>query len=213
MLKIGLLGLLGICGLSLMTDHLMKWWSHILIMVILCEKCWNWTLDSFFCKGLCVSERHCNLLHAQAKILEVIFDPSLWLFHILYLSINKSYYILYSKYILSIMFICFMHLGPSIFGAYTLTVVISFVWLISIPCSCLENPRDGGAWWATLYGVALSQTRLKWLSSSSSIPCNILFCLFLKSLFSSLFCVMLVLLTQLSFNFIFMECLFPPPHY
>ena len=28
-------------------------------------------------------------------------------------------------------------------------------------CSCLENPRDGGAWWAAIYGVALSQTRLK----------------------------------------------------
>ena len=33
------------------------------------------------------------------------------------------------------------------------------------PCSCLENPRDRGAWWAAVYGVALSQTRLKWLSS------------------------------------------------
>ena len=35
-------------------------------------------------------------------------------------------------------------------------------------CSCLENPRDGGAWWASVYGVAQSQTRLKRLSSSSS---------------------------------------------
>ena len=34
--------------------------------------------------------------------------------------------------------------------------------------SCLENPRDGGAWWAAAYGVAQSQTRLKRLSSSSS---------------------------------------------
>ena len=33
--------------------------------------------------------------------------------------------------------------------------------------SCLENPRDRGAWWATVYGVAQSQTRLTWLSSSS----------------------------------------------
>ena len=32
--------------------------------------------------------------------------------------------------------------------------------------SCLENPRDGGAWWAALYGVAQSQTQLKRLSSS-----------------------------------------------
>ena len=34
--------------------------------------------------------------------------------------------------------------------------------------SCLENPRDGGAWWAAVYGVAQSQTQLKPLSSSSS---------------------------------------------
>ena len=33
--------------------------------------------------------------------------------------------------------------------------------------SCLENPRDQGAWWAAIYGVAQSQTRLKQLSSSS----------------------------------------------
>ena len=37
-----------------------------------------------------------------------------------------------------------------------------------LQCSCLENPRDGGAWWAADYGVAQSQTRLKRLSSSSS---------------------------------------------
>ena len=38
------------------------------------------------------------------------------------------------------------------------------------PCqySCLENPRDRGAWWAAVYGVVQSRTRLKWLSSSSS---------------------------------------------
>ena len=34
--------------------------------------------------------------------------------------------------------------------------------------SCLENPRDGGAWWAAVYGVTQSWTRLKRLSSSSS---------------------------------------------
>ena len=33
-----------------------------------------------------------------------------------------------------------------------------------LQCSCLENPRDRGAWWATVHGVAKSWTRLKWLS-------------------------------------------------
>ena len=37
-----------------------------------------------------------------------------------------------------------------------------------LQCSCLENPRDGGAWWAAIYGVSQSRTRLKRLSSSSS---------------------------------------------
>ena len=37
-----------------------------------------------------------------------------------------------------------------------------------LQCSCLENPRDGGAWWAAVYGVAQSRARLKWFSSSSS---------------------------------------------
>ena len=36
-----------------------------------------------------------------------------------------------------------------------------------LQCSCLENPRDRGAWWAAVYGVAQSRTRLKRLSSSS----------------------------------------------
>ena len=37
-----------------------------------------------------------------------------------------------------------------------------------LQCSCPENPRVGGAWWAAVYGVSQSRTRLKRLSSSSS---------------------------------------------
>ena len=37
-----------------------------------------------------------------------------------------------------------------------------------LQCSCLKNPRDGGAWCAAIYGVAQSRTRLKPLSSSGS---------------------------------------------
>ena len=40
--------------------------------------------------------------------------------------------------------------------------------------SGLENPMDGGAWWAAIYGVAQSRTRLKRLSSSSSSKLNVL---------------------------------------
>ena len=48
-----------------------------------------------------------------------------------------------------------------------------------LQCSCLENPRDGRAWWAAVHGVAQSWTRLKRLSSSSS------FVLHKKTQFSS----------------------------
>ena len=37
-----------------------------------------------------------------------------------------------------------------------------------LQCSCLENPRDGGVWWAAIFGVSQSRTQLKQLSSSSS---------------------------------------------
>ena len=37
----------------------------------------------------------------------------------------------------------------------------------TLQCSGLENPRDGGAWWAAIYGIAQSRTRLKWLSLAS----------------------------------------------
>ena len=43
-----------------------------------------------------------------------------------------------------------------------------------LQCFCLENPRDGGAWWVAVYGVTQSRTRLKRLSSSS-------ICIILKS--------------------------------
>ena len=41
-----------------------------------------------------------------------------------------------------------------------------------LQCSCLENPRDGGAWWAAVYGVAQKRTWMKWLSYSSSHSCD-----------------------------------------
>ena len=47
-----------------------------------------------------------------------------------------------------------------------------------LQCSCLENPRVGGAWWAATYGVAQSRTRLKRLSSSSMGPYKFLDYLF-----------------------------------
>ena len=44
----------------------------------------------------------------------------------------------------------------------------------ALQCSCLENPRDGGAWWAAVYGVAQSRTQLKWLSISCKTKTDLL---------------------------------------
>ena len=49
--------------------------------------------------------------------------------------------------------------------------LIPFLFLRPLQCSCLENPKDGGALWADVYGFTQSQTRLKWLSSSSIWHC------------------------------------------
>ena len=58
-----------------------------------------------------------------------------------------------------------------------------------LQCPCLENPRDGGAWWATVYGVAKSRTRLKRLSSSSSSIMLLSVCMY-KYLFEYLLSVL-----------------------
>ena len=68
-----------------------------------------------------------------------------------------------------------------------------------LQCSCLENPRDGGAWWAAISGVTQSWTRLKQLSSSSSSISLVVFKIFLKKYFSVIFLVWLS--WYLSFDF------------
>ena len=55
-----------------------------------------------------------------------------------------------------------------------------------LQCSCLENPRDGGAWWAAVYRVAQSWTRLKQLSSSMSFFSKVLMTLQSAALLLSL---------------------------
>ena len=50
-----------------------------------------------------------------------------------------------------------------------------------LQCSCLENPRDGGTWWAAVSGVAQSRTRLKRLSSSNSRKTKFFFFFLLQS--------------------------------
>ena len=53
-----------------------------------------------------------------------------------------------------------------------------YIWIWT---SCLENPRDRGAWWAAVYWVAQSRTRLKWLSSSRIKKAVFLFLCFFSS--------------------------------
>ena len=61
-----------------------------------------------------------------------------------------------------------------------------------LQCSCLENPRDGGAWWAAIYGVKQSRAQLKrlssidwWCSSFSVLVHYLLWLLLFESLFKS----------------------------
>ena len=68
-----------------------------------------------------------------------------------------------------------------------------------LQCFCLENPRDGGAWWAAIYGVALSWTRLKRLNSSSS---NHTLFLFLFFLMWTIFKVLIEFVTMLFLFFV-----------
>ena len=56
-----------------------------------------------------------------------------------------------------------------------------------VQCSCLENPRHRGAWWAAVYGVAQSSTRLMQLSSSSKPTFSLSSFTFIKRLSSSSF--------------------------
>ena len=78
-----------------------------------------------------------------------------------------NYYLL--KYFLMVfLFVCFgVGRGFSLF-LYCLDSFTGEGNGTPLQYSCLENPRDGGAWWASIHGVAQSRTQLKRLSSSSS---------------------------------------------
>ena len=82
------------------------------------------------------------------------------------------------------------------------------------PVFCLENPRDGGAWWAAIYGVAQSWTRLKRLSSSSSSSKLLIVSNFFKHILALIFIYfpffyLLDLIHRLiSFNFLLLFVLY-----
>ena len=56
-----------------------------------------------------------------------------------------------------------------------------------LQCSCLENPRDGGAWWVAIYGVAQGRKRLTRLSSSSNMKMFYSLIIFKDSYWSFIF--------------------------
>ena len=58
-----------------------------------------------------------------------------------------------------------------------------------LQCSCLENPRDGGAWWAAVYGVAQSRTRLKRLSTAAAAVHNLSKTILTVNYFLIIFCI------------------------
>ena len=86
-----------------------------------------------------------------------------------------------------------LYLGISTLSHLELTVIVSGEGNgNALQCSCLKNPRDGGAWWAAVCGVARSRTRLERLSSSSSS----------RDCLCTVFCIFNVLL-EFYFNFFF----------
>ena len=73
-------------------------------------------------------------------------STSLFLFyHIFFCSQQQPLYWTFALFIICLIEFCYTCFCPQV--------------------ACLENPRDGGAWWAAVYGVARSWTRLKWLST------------------------------------------------
>ena len=73
-----------------------------------------------------------------------------------------------------------------------------------LQCSCLENPRDGGACWAAIYGVAQSRTRLKWLSSMYMTGHFFSYC-FEDSLFVYDFWQFCCMLVHIFWNLLYLE--------
>ena len=65
--------------------------------------------------------------------------------------------------------------SSNIYWLFTIRHALFWAWYLYsfvlngnlLHCSCLENPRDGGAWWAAVSGVAQSRIRPKWLNSNS----------------------------------------------
>ena len=75
-----------------------------------------------------------------------------------------------------------------------------------LQCSCLKNPRDGGAWWAAVYGVAQSRTWMKWLSSSSSTSKYVLVDILLVVFCSFIFPCDWMIIFSIMFRFLSLLC-------
>ena len=145
----------------------------------------------------CIVIYHCAIgLHLpDGKWCWPSFHVLIWHFYPLQWNVSFSYF-------LPIFLIGLFLLWSSEISLHNLDTSPSFFWAQvcgegngnPLQCSCLENPRDGRAWWATIYGVAQSRTRLKRLSSSSSSSSSmwwISFLLLLYQVTTNLFCYLI----------------------
>ena len=139
----------------------MLWYGHSLFLKA--NFYFNWSIIDLQC---CVSFRYTSkwVSHTHTHIYICIYIRIyIYIFHILF-----PYRLLQNTEYNSLCYTA----GPC--------WVIYFIYICigegngnPLQCSCLENPRDGGAWWAAVSVVAQSRTRLKRLSSSSSRSRNI----------------------------------------
>ena len=138
----------------------------------------------WLCPWLHLRFNFCNCVNGFASFSSSrqSIHPNFWIFkeQVLILSVSAEMF----KFIELYKFICLKkQFSISCFNSHMLFIIClqahtlnQCMWTCtgegngnSLQYSCLENPRDGGAWWAAVYGVIQSQTWLKQLSSSSGL--------------------------------------------
>ena len=117
-------------------------------------------IDFFYL--LAVQGTHKNLLQHSSSKASILWRSAFFIVRLShpYMTTRKTIALTKWTFVGTVMFLLFYRLSRLVIGEGNGN---------PLQCSCLENPRDGGAWWAVVYGVTQSRTWLKWLSSISRL--------------------------------------------